>query len=71
MNIKSLIIIVIEGADEPHYKQGGAHVIYGLDADLVVLGLAAPVDRIHVARESTDETISIDLVKGIYDNTQE
>jgi 5'-3' exonuclease len=41
----------------------GAHILYGLDADLVMLSLVAPVDRIYLLRKDVDNIISIDILK--------
>ena len=41
----------------------GAHVIYGMDADLIMLGLMAPLDRIHLMREDISSVIDIDNLR--------
>lgn len=45
-------------------QQGGAHVIWGLDADLILLSLASPVKNIWLARENSDELVDIERLKG-------
>src|SRR5690606_99074 len=45
-------------------QQGGAHVLWGLDADLIMLALAAPVQNIWLARENSDELIDIDRLRA-------
>lgn len=46
------------------YSDGeGAHVLYGLDADLVMLSLVAPLDKIHLMREDINDVVSIDNLK--------
>jgi 5'-3' exoribonuclease 1 len=42
----------------------GAHVIYGMDADLIMLGLLAPINNIYLAREDIHDVISIDNLRG-------
>jgi len=41
-------------------NQPGAHVLYGLDADLVMLSLLSPLPRIHLMREDVADVLSID-----------
>ena len=41
----------------------GAHVLYGLDADLIMLSLLSPLSNIFLSRETIAETVSIDVVK--------
>lgn len=40
----------------------GAHIIYGMDADLVLLSLVAPATNIYLMREDTD-VVNIDTLK--------
>jgi len=40
----------------------GAHLLYGLDADLVMLSLLAPVSGIHLIRENLHDIVIIDQV---------
>lgn len=37
----------------------GAHVIHGMDADLFILSLIAPVERIYITREDINQVVSI------------
>jgi len=41
----------------------GAHVLYGMDADLIMLSLIAPLDRISLVREDIRDVIDIDSLK--------
>ena len=41
----------------------GAHVLYGLDADLIMLGLIAPVDKVFLMREDVRDVVNIDNLK--------
>ena len=41
----------------------GAHIVYGLDADLIMLSLLSPQDKIILSRESTKDMIDIDKLK--------
>ena len=41
----------------------GAHVIYGMDADLIMLSLMAPLERIHLMREDISNVIDIDNLR--------
>ena len=41
----------------------GAHVIYGLDADLIMLSLLAPLDNIYLMREDISNVINIDNLR--------
>lgn len=38
----------------------GAHVVYGMDSDLVVLSLASPVRNIYLSREDLSQNVCID-----------
>uniref|UniRef100_A0A6C0BL71 Xrn1 N-terminal domain-containing protein n=1 Tax=viral metagenome TaxID=1070528 RepID=A0A6C0BL71_9ZZZZ len=40
----------------------GAHLLYGLDADLVMLSLLAPISGIHLIRENLHDIVIIDQV---------
>ncbi len=44
-------------------KGEGAHVLYGMDADLIMLSLISPVDRISLMREDIRDVIHIDTLK--------
>ena len=49
----------------------GSHIIYGLDADLIVLSLLAPLERIYLYKEDSEEVIDIDnLREAIVHETQ-
>ena len=50
-------------ADGPAAKAGGAHILYGLDADLIMLSILSGLDNIYLARETTEETVNIDKIK--------
>ena len=52
-----------EVSDGPAAKEGGVHIVYGLDADLIMLSLLAPVDHIILARETVKQTVDIDRLK--------
>ena len=52
-----------EVSDGEAVKEGGVHVIYGLDADLVMLSMLSPVENIYLSRESLTETVSINTIK--------
>ena len=41
----------------------GAHVVYGMDADLIMLSLLSPLDRIFLMREDIRDVIDIDNLK--------
>ena len=41
----------------------GAHVLYGMDADLIMLSMIAPIDNITLMREDIKDIISIDSLK--------
>jgi 5'-3' exonuclease len=41
----------------------GAHVIYGLDDDLILLSMMAPIDNIYLMREDLGDVIHIDNLK--------
>ena len=42
----------------------GAHVVYGMDADLIMLSMLAPLDRIYLMREDLTDVIDIDNLKS-------
>jgi 5'-3' exoribonuclease 1 len=46
-------------------KANGVHVLYGLDADLIMLSLVSPINRIFLSRETIEEVINIDSKKII------
>ena len=41
----------------------GAHVLYGMDADLIMLSMIAPINRISLMREDIRDVIDIDTLK--------
>ena len=41
----------------------GAHVVYGMDADLIMLSLMAPLNNIHLMREDISNVIDIDNLR--------
>ena len=41
-----------------------SHIIYGLDADLIMLSLLSPVDNIFICRENLRESININNLKS-------
>lgn len=45
-------------------KGTGLHVIYGMDADLIMLGLMAPLNNIYLVREDIRDVVSIDNLRG-------
>ena len=49
-------------------QQGGVHVLWGLDADLILLSLVSPVNNIYLARENSSELIDIDRLKAEISN---
>lgn len=44
-------------------KGDGAHVMYGMDADLIMLSMLAPIDKIFLMREDIQDVIDIDNLK--------
>src|SRR5436853_903918 len=50
-------------ANGPAAKQGGVHILYGLDADLIMLSLLSPLNNIYLCRESYTEFVRIDTVR--------
>jgi 5'-3' exoribonuclease 1 len=45
-------------------SRGINHVIYGLDADLILLSILSPLDNIFICREDASEVIDIEVVKA-------
>lgn len=43
----------------------GAHVVYGMDADLLVLGLCSPVRNIYLSREDLHQNVNVDALFGV------
>lgn len=43
----------------------GAHVLYGMDADLIMLSLLSPVNNIYLMREDVRDVISIENFKDV------
>lgn len=41
----------------------GAHILYGLDADLIMLSLLSPLSNIYLSRENISSTVKIDEIK--------
>ena len=41
----------------------GAHVLYGMDADLIMLSMIAPLEHIHLMRQDISDVIDIDSLK--------
>jgi 5'-3' exonuclease len=50
---------ISEGSNE----QTGAHVVYGMDADLVMLSMLSPLNKIFLMREDVRDVIDIDNLK--------
>ena len=50
------------------YRQGQEatliHVLYGLDADLIMLSLLAPLKGIHLMREDIEEIVNVDALRA-------
>ncbi len=45
-------------------KGRGAHILYGLDADLIMLSLIAPLNEIFLMREDIRDIVNIDALKA-------
>lgn len=43
----------------------GSHVIYGLDADLIMLSVLSPLNEIYLMREDQKDIINIDALKAV------
>ena len=41
----------------------GSHIIYGADADLIMLGLISPLNKLYIARDSFTDVIAIDNLR--------
>ena len=50
-------------SDGPSAKAGAFHVLYGLDADLVMLSLLSPLENIVLSRETVEESVDINSLK--------
>ena len=46
-------------------KGDGAHVLYGMDADLIVLSLLSPISNIYLMREDVENIINIEKLKYV------
>ena len=44
----------------------GVHILYGLDADLIMLSLLSGLDGIYLSRENLNEFVSIDIIKEYF-----
>ncbi|SNW62813.1 5'-3' exoribonuclease [Orpheovirus IHUMI-LCC2] len=44
-------------------SMGGAHVIYGLDADLIILSLISKLQNVYLMREDIEDIVSIDSLR--------
>jgi len=48
-----------------NYVYSGAHVIYGLDADIIMLSVIAPLKQIYLMRESERDIVNIDSLRAL------
>ena len=54
---------VVTSTLEPDGLEQGAHVVYGMDADLVMLSMLSPLNNIFLMREDIRDVIHIDNLK--------
>ena len=46
-----------------HSRKGAAHILHGLDADLIMLGLLSPQNKIYLSRQTVRYSLDIDILK--------